>query len=285
MLRNRSGEYNSVVSSSHRTAYVILIDMSSSMREVIDFEGCELSKGECEVRMSQRIMQELYLRASGDGGVQDCYDIALISYSGRGVLSHLGGAESPFVAVSSLKEQISRIAVTGVGRFDTPEDLRNAEPGGVVLEPCGDSPMYEALLWVYELLDEWCSRPENLDSAVPKVFHMTDGCATDASLNDVVDIARNIMSLGTNDGDVLIFNMQLGSRDYGSPLLFPTDGEVAEHGNKYLQKLAMASSLLPSVYDGVVESVRGEAMGQRCRAIAYNASMVEVLEVMDVALP
>ncbi|MFR9620555.1 MAG: hypothetical protein SNH63_04960 [Rikenellaceae bacterium] len=182
----------------------------------------------------------------------------------------------------SIGSKISTIRVCGVGRFDTPSDVASQQlDGGVLLSPCGDSPMYEALLWLYELLKGWCEQPEHLGSAAPRVFHITDGSATDASLDEVVDMARNIMSLGTNDGDVLMFNMQLGSRDYGSPLLFPTEQEVAAHGNKYFQKLANASSLLPAVYDELVARVRGESVvAQRCRAIGYNASVVDVLSLV-----
>ncbi len=283
MLRTRSQKYQQRVSREHRTAFILLLDLSGSMMEVMEYEGRTMTQCECVSLLAERILQELYLRTMRSGESRNYYDIAVVSYSGRGVLTHLGSSERPLLPICELPRDLKEITISGITRFDTPEDIgERVASGGVVVEPQGESPMYEALLWTYEMMEGWCADPANIDSYPPTIFHITDGHATDASLEEVVDISKNIMSLGTNDGDALIFTMQLGDSSHGSSLLFPTDLELSEHPNEYLRGLGEASSLLPTRFDSMANELRSVRTTERCRGVGYNASVVDVLSMMAI---
>lgn len=283
MLRDRSQKYQRSVSRDQRTAFVLLLDLSGSMMDIIEYRGRKMTKCECVGLIAEQILQELYLRACRNGECRNYYDVAVLSYSGRGVLTHLGSSDAPLQPISEIEGQLGSITVSGINRLDTPEDIaERLEEGGVVVEPRGESPMYEALLWVHELMEGWCSLSQNMDSYPPTIIHITDGQATDASLEGIVDMAKNIISLGTNDGDVLMFNMQLSDQSHGESLIFPTDSELEEHPNEYLRGLGRASSLLPKRFEPLVNEMRGVQTAQPCRGVGYNASVAEVISMMAI---
>ncbi len=282
MLRNRGGKHTQTINSEHRTAIVLLLDMSGSMTESIEYEGCLSSKCSCLQRVAEQILQGLYLRANIDGALSDCYDVAIVSYSGRGVMTHLGDGESPFMPITKVHDTIEEISINGVSRFDTPEDIADKYKRGVTLEPCGDSPMYEVLLWLYGLLEEWCSQPDNMDSYPPTIFHITDGHATDGTMDDIVDIVRNIVSLGTNDGDALVFNMQLGDHRHGETMIYPTAEEAKEHLNSYFSRLCEASSYLPEQFEEAANQRRSTPTTERILGVGYNASIADIVSMMKI---
>ncbi len=282
MPQGKKREYQQPVSRVNRTAFILLLDMSGSMVEMVDYADGLMSKSACVRDVAERVLQELYLRANHYGKLCDYYDVAVVSYSGRGVLTHLGSSDSPFVSITKLKGELNEISVNGVSRFDTPEYISEVYADGITLEPRGDSPMYEALLWLRNVVDEWCEQPQNRESYPPTIFHITDGQATDGSMNDIVEVAQQVMSVGTNDGNVLLFNMQLAELAHGQRVLFPTDDEVAEHQNSYFRRLGEASSLLPEHFAELVNEVRDRPTTQRCRGIGYNASVIDIVSMMTI---
>lgn len=71
--------------------------------------------------------------------------------------------------------------------------------------------MYEALLYVHDLVEAWCRRPEHRESFPPLVFNITDGEASDSDEEELAQIAGRIRSLGTDDGRALLVNIHLAS--------------------------------------------------------------------------
>ena len=103
------------------------------------------------------------------------------------------------------------------------------------------------------------------DSFPPIVFHLTDG----ESHTDAEPIARQIMSLSSSDGNVLIVNGYIGTStqlNYTDPNDFPgylTEQEVGS--SKDNLRLFRMSSVIPDsmrenlVNDGIFPSIRGNA--------------------------
>src|SRR5436190_22016753 len=97
--------------------------------------------------------------------------------------------------------------------------------------------MCEALDKLTEILVRWLM--EHPRGFPPTVLHLTDGESSDG---DPEEIGRQIMSLGTDDGAVLLFNYHISSRR-SSKIEYPTDDASLPDG--FARSLFQISSRLP----------------------------------------
>ena len=145
----------------------------------------------------------------------------------------------------------------------------------------GQTPMYEALLYVHDLVEAWCRRPEHRESFPPLVFNITDGEASDSDEEELAQIAGRIRSLGTDDGRALLVNIHLASGDAAKGRIFLTDGETA-YNNRYARLLYDISSPMPPLFDDAIRSLRGDEARGPFRGMCYNASITELLSILNV---
>ncbi len=270
--------YKRTITREHRTAYVLLLDCSGSMRDVIDYDERIMTKGESMIDAANKILQELYLRAYRDGELRNYYDVAVICYSGYGIHSMLS-SDRYFVPISEIKSDDGWVAMKCLTPFDMPGDDHGTK---IVIDPEGYTPMHEALHMTHELLEEWCDRSENYDSAPPTVFHITDGHATDGGFSDIIDISERIMSVKTNDGAVLMFNIHLSPKRDSPALLFPTDREIAEHPSAFFRAMGFASSPMPQNFVPLIHEVRGFRSVESYRGVGFNVSVVDMISMMNI---
>ena len=189
--------YTQSITRRHRTAFVLAIDQSGSMVEELEFRGRRTSKAAAVAEVANSLLSELLLRATREGEVRDYYDIAVVGYSGEGVHSLLSANET-FVPVSALRN-----AVRNTRRVSVERRLPDGQPAfnevtvseWIAPAASGQTPMYEALLYVHDLVEAWCRRPEHRESFPPLVFNITDGEASDSDEEELAQIAGRIRSL------------------------------------------------------------------------------------------
>ena len=221
--------YTQSITRTHRTAIILAIDGSGSMAEKIRFRNRQMTKAEAVATITNGMLFELIERARRSDGVRDYYDIAVVGYSGEGVHSLLS-ADETFVPVSALRN-----AVRNTRRVSIERRLPDGQPAfnevtvseWIAPAASGQTPMYEALLYVHDLVEAWCRRPEHRESFPPLVFNITDGEASDSDEEELAQIAGRIRSLGTDDGRALLVNIHLASGDAAKGRIFLTDGETA----------------------------------------------------------
>ena len=261
--------YTQSITRRHRTAFVLAIDQSGSMVEELEFRGRRTSKAAAVAEVANSLLSELLLRATREGEVRDYYDIAVVGYSGEGVHSLLS-ADETFVPVSALRN-----AVRNTRRVSVERRLPDGQPAfnevtvseWIAPAASGQTPMYEALLYVHDLVEAWCRRPEHRESFPPLVFNITDGEASDSDEEELAQIAGRIRSLGTDDGRALLVNIHLASGD-------------AAKG--YARLLYYISSPMPPLFDDAIRSLRGDEARGPFRGMCYNASITELLSVLNV---
>lgn len=255
--------YTQSITRRHRTAFVLAIDQSGSMVEELEFRGRRTSKAAAVAEVANSLLSELLLRATREGEVRDYYDIAVVGYSGEGVHSLLS-ADETFVPVSALRN-----AVRNTRRVSVERRLPDGQPAfnevtvseWIAPAASGQTPMYEALLYVHDLVEAWCRRPEHRESFPPLVFNITDGEASDSDEEELAQIAGRIRSLGTDDGRALLVNIHLASGDAAKGRIFLTDGETA-YNNRYARLLYDISSPMPR-RSSTTRSVRSGATRPR----------------------
>lgn len=275
--------YTQSITRLRRTAFVLAIDQSGSMVEELEFRGRHMPKAAAVAEVANSLLSELLLRATREGEVRDYYDIAVIGYSGEGVRSLLS-ADETFVPVSALEG-----AARNTHRVCVERRLPDGQPAfnevtlrqWIAPAASGQTPMYEALYCIRDLVETWCSRPEHRESFPPLVFNITDGEASDSDEEELAHIAARIRSLGTDDGQALLVNIHLASGDAAPGRIFLTD-EEAGYDNRYARLLYDISSPMPPLFDEAIRTLRGDRARGPFRGMCYNASITELLSILNV---
>lgn len=206
--------YTQSITRSHRTAFILAIDQSGSMAEKLLFRGRQTTKAEAVAEVTNRLLFELIERARRSDEVRDYYDIAVLGYSGDGIVSLLNDPE-PLVPVSRLAALPVDFAETVVERRmpDGEATFRKISmPAWIAPKAVGQTPMYEALLQIRDLTQAWCTNPAHSESFPPIVFNITDGEASDCDEREQLAICEKIRTIGTTDGKVLLINIHIAVR-------------------------------------------------------------------------
>lgn len=274
--------YSQEITRRHRTAFIIALDQSTSMQEEVRFGRLKMSKAEAVAYTANILITELIDRSRRKDGVRNYYDIAVVGYSDDEVRMLL--SEDGFVSVKSLAERIPE-AVTISFEESMPDKTTALVKHHIHpwIEPKaeGNTPMYEALLRIREMVEEWCEQEQNRQSFPPIVFNITDGEASDCDDNELRYAADMLRRTGTEDGDTLLINIHL-STDLSLPsMIFPMAEELLS-ANRYARLLAECSSLMPESFNAEISELKISASTPPYRGMGYNASVIELLSIINI---
>lgn len=272
--------YTSRISRNNPTAFVILIDQSGSMEELTSYNGEQMPKSEAVTLIVNALLTEIINRSTREDGVRDYFDIAVYGYHGETVASLLPETKGDFMALGKLADNVRR-------NVELKKERRLPDGSSAVsvisqkiwieAEACDRTPMYAALNKAFDTVRTWCATRAHSDCYPPTIFNITDGEASDGSEKELLEIARDIRSLSTNDGNVLLVNIHLGSGTEDRPVIFACDpGELPD--SKYARMLYDMSSVLP-------ENISGEITGKHsaeCRAVGFNAAITDLVNIMNI---
>ena len=273
--------YTADISRSNPACILFLIDQSGSMSEALSGQPGQ-RKMDQAANAVNRVLEAVSLRCSQGEEVRDYFHIGVLSYTtddrGVPIISPvLSGTslENPFVMISDVAENAEveeRMVRVDDGAGGLVEVSRRIP---VWLHPAAyyGTPMGEALDASLQSLAAWVNSFS--DSFPPIVIHITDG---DATGMDPEPIAREVMSLATNDGNVLLFNIHLS----GVPAM-PVQYPASEEGlpDPLAVRLFRMSSSLP-------ESTRGLAVSmdlpvtEGSRGFVFNSDMTALVQFLDI---
>lgn len=267
--------YAAQVSRGNPSAFVLLLDQSSSMSD--SFSGGGASKAVEAARVVNRFLEELAIKCAKAEGIYDYYEVAVFGY-GRGVASALGGS-----LASGEMHPVSQIADFPL-RLDRVTKKVSDGAGGLVdqvvevpvwVEPQanGMTPMCQALGQAHRLLEGWIAN--HADSYPPTVINITDGEANDG---DPVGPAQSLQSLSTSDGSALIFNCHISSQR-GQQVYFPASDEGLVDG--FARQLFEMSSVMPPIQ---LEAARSEGfvVSPSSRGFVFNGSVEDLIRFIDI---
>src|SRR5678815_201877 len=202
--------YSAQITRSNPTCIVLLLDQSGSMSD--PFSGDTASKkSDFVAEVVNHTLHDLVIRCTKTEEVRNYYYVAVIGYgrlvgpafcgplASRNLVSISDVADYPLQVKSSYK----RVSDGAGGWVEIPVRY----PVWIHPAAYGKTPMCEALARVQEILRGWLI--EHPRGFPPTVLHLTDGESSDGDPNE---IGRQIMSLGTDDGAVLLFNCHISTR-------------------------------------------------------------------------
>lgn len=268
--------YTAEISRGNPTAFVFVIDQSGSMVDRFG-GGAAKSKAQEVADAINNLLYTMVMRCSKGEDVMDWFHVGVIGY-GAQVGSCLNGATAGHDLLP-----ISQIAANPAKLEDKTKKVSDGA-GGLVdsvvklpvwLKPLanGGTPMCAAFGKVKEILAAWSS--EHALAYPPTVIHITDGESTDG---DPTALADELRKAGTEDGDVVLFNVHISSKG-GNQIRFPDTEDGLP--DDYAKMLFRISSPLP-------EPIRREAgkegfgVTDGSRGFAFNADLVQLIQFLDI---
>lgn len=256
------------------------------MQERVDFNGRWMSKAEVVTMITNIMIDELYIRSSRHNRIRYYYDIAVIGYCGEEISNLLNGGRIEFTPITTLEQLTpTQRDYSFVQRLYDGSDMFASFTVNewIKIEAEGRTPMYEALIEVHRLVDEWCSVHSHKESFPPMIFHITDGQATDSGADDLISIAHDIKSTGTDHGNTLFINVHIGSgEDYCEhSQLFPY--QLDSHNSSVrMQMLYTMSSEAPHTIERELPPIPEPEAECSRRLVAYNISPCELLNIVNI---
>ncbi len=274
--------YAADISRNNPGCFLFLIDRSGSMAGALGGQP-GLRKMDGAADAVNRILDAISQRCSQGMEVRDYFHVGIITYTtdrqgDLDVRSALPGTspKEPFLTIS----QVADAAEVEERQVKEPDGA-----GGLVevsrkfpvwLRPEAEwgTPMCAALSAASEALHDWIT--DHKSSYPPMVISVTDGAATDG---DPVRLAEEIMAMGTDDGNVLVYNAHLSEMS-AMPVQYPSDESEAPP-DEYAKQMFRMSSEFP---DPVVELAAGMGLPvtQGSRGYVYNADMVSLVQFLDI---
>lgn len=279
--------YTAQITRSTPTAFIFLIDQSVSMRRQTTYNGEQMSMSEAVARIVNNQINELVLRCIKTNEVRHYYDIAAIGYSTKAYSAWNGELEGrDFVTPQELKEHPFKV-ITTKKETRTRKGIIVKEVQKVQwLEARGDGSwthVHEAFARAKSLLTQWMEEHHNQDCYPPTIINITDGEFNGTTKENVLQLSNEMKSMFTNDGNVLLFNIHVSPNGGGS-VVFPID-KTEINGDKYGETLYEMSSLLPLRYNQSISEVRKDNNNERHVAMAANADMSTLIQLMDIGTP
>ena len=133
--------------------------------------------------------------------------------------------------------------------------------------------MCRALGLARQILEDWLAQhPRGFP---PTVLHLTDGESSDG---DPTETGQEIMSLATDDGQVLLFNCHVSSRR-SYKVEYPADDSVLSDG--FARTLFGISSTLPENFRGAAQQI-GVNVVENSRGFVFNADPSSVVQFYEI---
>ena len=268
--------YTAELSRRNPTALVFLIDQSSSMVEPFGGQP-EKPKAEGVADGVNRLLQNLVLKCAKGDGIRDYFHVGVVGYGGR-VGWALGGklAGQKLVPISAIannplkvEERIRKVP-DGAGGL---VEQKFKFPVWFEAVANGRTPMCKAFTEAIAELEQFIGRFPN--AFPPLVINISDGKATDG--NPQLP-ALKLKGLATSDGNVLVFNAHLSSRQ-AKPIEFPSqESQLSDPEARLLFKM---SSVLPAK---LLEAARAEGfvVNDNTHGFVFNADLVSVIRFLDI---
>lgn len=268
--------YVAEISRTNPTCFIILLDQSGSMAD--GFGGSEgLRKSDFVADVVNKTLHDLVIRCTKAEEIRNYYHISIIGYGGS-VQSAFAGAlgGKTLVPISEVADNPARLETRtkkipdGAGSV-----VEHQVRFPIWIDPgaSGGTPMCAALSQAKVQLEQWLS--EHKDGFPPTVLHLTDGESTDG---DPTALGKELLSLGTSDGSILLFNCHVSSHR-AAKVEYPSgDSGLPDQFAKILFGI---SSALPESFRKAAEQT-GVNVTEGGRGFVFNGDPASVVQFFEI---
>ncbi|MBE2270421.1 MAG: VWA domain-containing protein [Anaerolinea sp.] len=237
---------------------VLLIDQSSSMKDAYG----DSSKAQIAADAVNSLIYEIQEASYAGSTIKPRCRVAVIGY----------GAEIKVIASAMINELAEHYTTTRrVSKQLRGEQIEFEVPVWVEPTAVNGTPMREAFERALELISDWAAAQQN--SYPPVVINITDGEPNDMS--GARRAAAAISAIRTLDGEALLFNVHVSSRQTGEIVLPSSAANLDEFGTFLFD----ISSPLPETLLAQGHSA-GFAPQAGARGFVYNASPETLIKLL-----
>lgn len=277
--------YTARVDREHPTAFIFLVDQSVSMRRITSFNGEDMTLSEAVARIVNAQINELVERCVKNNETRHYFDIAMIGYGVEAYSAWNGSLEGrDFVTPEEIRNNpFQKKMVKEEVRTRRGITLKEVEKKQwMVARHDGNwTHMDKAFKRAEGLLENWMKEHREKDCYPPTIINITDGEYNGVTDEKMQQLANQLKSMFTNDGNVLLFNIHVVP-GHTESVVFPAGiGEL--NGNGYGEKLYNLSSLLPLNYNEQIQSIFGDKQTDiRYHAMGVNTGMERLVKMMKI---
>ncbi len=251
--------------------FAFLVDQSYSMTEQCAGRPNQ-SKAQALADAINNLLYELVMRCvkNPSEGPRHYYDIAVVGYGGSvgpawgGELAGQGLVSIVDIANNAMRVDERDQSTTGQS-IKMPVWFESVADGG--------TPMAGAMDHCGSLIANWVQAHPG--SFPPIVINISDGAATDG---DPIEWTRRLESLATQDGNVLVFNVNISATE-GQPLMFPSSAEQLP--DQYARQMFEMSSVLPGFMQEMA-GMQGHSVQPGARGFVFNADITTVVNFLQI---
>ena len=273
--------YTADISRANPACFLFLIDQSGSMTQALSGQPGQRKMDQAAEAING-ILNAISLRCSQGLEIRDYFHIGVISYN-----TDSGGQATVKSAFAGTTPDQPFLLISQVVDLAEVEDRQVREPdgaGGLVevtrkvpvwFRPSAEygTPMCEALGIASQCLQSWINN--HPDSFPPIVINISDGAATDGNPEG---LAGKIMSLATNDGNTLVFNVHL-SEVAAMPVQYPDSEDNLP--DELAKRLFRMSSVLPEPSRNLASTL-DLPVNENSRGFVFNSNMEALVQFLDI---
>jgi hypothetical protein len=268
--------YSTQITRANPTYIIFLLDQSGSMAD--PFSGDQtLRKADFVADVVNHTLHDFVIRCTKTEEVRNYYYVSIIGY-GRTVDSAFDGylTDRTIVPISDVADSPQRIETRhkrisdGAGSV---VEMPVRYPIWISPQADGGTPMCKAFAWTKSLIEKWLA--EHPQGFPPTVLHLTDGESSDG---DPTELGQQIMSLGTDDGKVLLFNCHV-STQHRRKVEYPTDASALP--DAFARTLFNVSSPLPENFLAAAEQLGVHAV-EGSRGFVFNGDPSSVVQFYEI---
>ncbi len=260
--------------------FIILLDQSGSMREKVD--GQKYSKADFATTALNNLIHKMVQSAKFEASTGERRKYAYLSI--------LGYSDSVYPLLSPSGEPVD-IPFLGKNPRGTVQVMRDVldthtntyhsvtenRPFWIEPRSLGRTQMAEAFTRARDIAGQWLISPPEAGQAQrqecfpPIIINITDG--EDNGSGNLLGVAQEIKSKGTQQGGILIFNCHF-TKAIGQSCVFPgSSAELTYLNSPFAQQLFEISSVIPEPLRrrAASEILQGQQLPDTARSFIYNA--------------
>lgn len=286
-ITSHRNAYTAQVTRDTPTAFIFLLDQSISMRSQTQLYGEDISMSEALARIVNRSIEELVNRCVKGSDIRHYFDIAVIGYGVGAESAWLGNLEGKdFVSPNELRyNPYKMVSIKEEKRTRRGVELKEVERAQWIEAKAtyNQTRLHDAMRYAQNLLADWTQKHKGKICYPPTIINITDGEYNCISDEEIMQIANELKSIETLDGNVLFFNIHISASNTNA-VFFPSDKSVL---SSTALKLYELSSLLPERYNDSISKLLGadSDSSKRKRGLVVNADMSTLIKILEIGTP
>lgn len=283
--------YTAPITRNNPAAMIFLIDQSRSMGNMTEYKGEQMMLAEAASRAVNEQIEEIVSRCVKGDEIRHYFDIAVIGYGTTAYSGWKGAlAGRDFVTPQELSDNPYRkIRERVAKRTRAGESFVEIERSQWidVRHDGRQTYLHEALKKAQTLAEDWIAAHDS-NCYPPTIINVTDGEYFGISEEDMTQLANDVKTMQTNDGNAIFMNIHITPNAHGvdDMVYLPSEKRSVEN-NKYSIRLFELSSLLPKAYNQMIAQILNKQVNDDTRYVgmAVNLDANRLIQMLNVGTP